>query len=496
MKNFSFTAIIIAIVAPIVKLFPAWALKYTKRTNRFAQKFQLSAIAEESYLLKHPQSEVWVGERIWHLQTRKYMFGLRDTRPELFEAFINNINNGTIFDAAYEIAPEDAVKAKGYTLDSARVIKACDDNEKYLYILAEKQPQSFTAEVIRRLGKNRQKAYFSYLFSKSRWKELAELDVVLFEQFEKNETAQNCLSFMLRQKDYKPNLSAEQLSSLSLRDVFKYWCKNANPFVVAEKMINYWAEEQNLIAINDLLRRLIKTEACPERDKLARKLLQIQSPEANVHYADSLHSLLECGIACPLGFKFLLDCEDVTKVDLNLSLCIVHKVENKILKQDFERFNDKQKERLLIASAEDGLLSKEMLNQAPNETIKKVLLDILEDNAQAKWFEPQLGYSPKAESIKILENYFKTGKIYGTLQDLTFRDYRWVQIFIERNWYDEPHKLKLVQSVFVPQIQFFMQNYGITQAQFEALLTSRNAPLAPEAKLYLKNQTSAPEAKY
>lgn len=486
MKNFSFTAIIIAIVAPIVKLFPAWALKYTKRTNRFAQKFQLSAIAEESYLLKHPQSEVWVGERIWHLQTRKYMFGLRDTRPELFEAFINNINNGTIFDAAYEIAPEDAVKAKGYTLDSARVIKACDDNEKYLYILAEKQPQSFTAEVIRRLGKNRQEAYFSYLFSKSRWKELAELDVVLFEQFEKNETAQNCLSFMLRQKDYKPNLSAEQLSSLSLRDVFKYWCKNANPFVVAEKMINYWAEEQNLIAINDLLRRVIKTKACPERDDTARRLLHIQSPEGNVYYADSLHLMLNRGIACPLAFKFLLDQDDEANVDLNLSLCIIHELLGKILKQDFERFNEKQKNRLLIALAKNSILSKEMLEKAPNETTQRELLDILEEQAQAKWFIPRLGGHITADDIRIIENYYKTGKLYGKIQDMTFKDQRWVDIFVTHNWYDDEHKLKLMQSVFIAEILKFMQKYGITQAQFEALLTGKNANLAPEAKLYLK----------
>ena len=486
MKNFNFVAIIIAIVAPFVKLFPAWALKYTKRTNRFAEKFQISAIKEENYLLKHPQSAAWVGERIWHLQTRKYMFGLRDTRPELFDAFICNIDNPIVFDAAYEIVPEEAIKVKGYTLDSNRVIKACNDNVNYLYILEGKQPQSFTVDLVRRLAENRQQVYFSYLFSKSRWEKLAELDVVLFEQIEKNETAQTCLSFLLKLKDYKPNLSAEQLSSLALRNSFKDWCNKANPFVVADKMANYWAEEQNLIAINDLLRRVIKTKACPERDDTARRLLHIQSPEGNVYYADSLHLMLNRGIACPLAFNFLLDQDDEANVDLNLSLCIIHELLGKILEQDFERFNEKQKNRLLIALAKNSILSNRMLEKAPNETTKRELLDFLEEQAQAKWFIPRLGGHITEDNIRIIENYYKTGKLYGKIQDMTFKDQRWGDIFVTHNWYDDEHKLKLMQSVFIAEILKFMQKYGITQAQFEALLTGPKANLAPEAKLYLK----------
>ncbi len=483
MKHFNFTAIIIAIVAPFVKLFPAWALKYTKRSNPFAQKFQLSAIDEENYFLKHPQSTEWVAERIWHLQTRKYFYNLKDMRPELFEIFIKDIPNSVIFDAAYEIAPEDAIKAKNYTLDSKRLVKACDDNVNYLYILANKQPQSFTVDVVKKLGENRQKAYFSYLFTKCNWDKLRELDVLLCEAYKKSDEAKNCLSFLLRQKDYEPNLSAEQLSSLG--GEFAKWCQNSSPFIVADKMADYWAKEQNFIAINDLLQRVIRTEASQQRDITARKLLRML-PTDITYYAENINLMLERGIACPYAFKFLLDQEDLANANLNLALCINQKLEGNILKQDFERFDINLKEKLLFALADDNLLSKEMLNQAPNETIKKRLLDILEEKAQVKWFEPQLGYSIKSESIKILDNYFKNGKIYGALQDLTFRDYQWVQIFVEQNWYNDEHKLKLMQSVFVYQIQFFIQKYGITQAQFEALLTGRNSQLAPEAMQYLK----------
>ncbi len=482
MKNFNFVAIIIAIVAPFVKLFPAWALKYTKRTNRFSEKFQISAIKEENYLLKHPQSAAWVGERIWHLQTRKYMFGLRDTRPELFDAFICNIDNPIVFDAAYEIVPEEAIKVKGYTLDSNRVIKACNDNVNYLYILEGKQPQSFTVDLVRRLAENRQQVYFSYLFSKSRWEKLAELDVVLFEQTKKSETAESCLSFLMGRQDYTPNLSPEQL--ITLGDKYEKWCQNANPINVANKMATYWANIQDFQAIDKLLHRVLETEASQKRDDLARELLKM-IPEDVSYYADDIILLLDFGIACPFAFKYLFN-KATANVDFNLDLCIEQKVENRISIRDFERFNVKQKEKLLIALAKDDVLSQTMLEKAPNIATKKELLDILEEKAQLKWFQPLLGGYITEDNIRIIENYYKTGKLYGKIQDMTFNDQRWVDIFVTHNWYDDEHKLKLMQCVFIAEILKFMQKYGITQAQFEALLTGKNANLAPEAKLYLK----------
>lgn len=487
MKNFSFTAIIIAIVAPFVKLFPSWALKYTKKSNAFAEKFQLSAIKEENYLLSHPQSAEWIGERIWHLQTRKYFNNNKRARPELFEAFIKDINNSLLFDIAYEVAPEEAIKAKSYTLDSERIIKACNDNVNYLYTLADKQPQSFTVAVVRKLEQNRQEAYLSYLFTKCNWEKLMELDIILFEEAEKSKVAESCLSFLMGWQDFNPNLSAEQL--IKLGDKYEKWCQNANPFNVANKMATYWCKNQNFQAIDKLLHRLIETEASSKRNDLARELLQM-IPEDVSYYADDLILLLNLGIACPFAFKYLFN-KDTANIDFNLDLCIGQKVENRISVKDFERFNVKQQEKFLIALAKDEVLSRAMLEKAPNIATQKELLDILEEKAQLKWFEPLLGCAIQEESLKILENYFKTGKIYGTLQDLTFKDFQWVDAFIEHNWYDEDHKIKLMQSIFIDEILLFMQKYGITQAQFEALLTSKNADLAPKAKLYMKKEKEA-----
>lgn len=488
MKNFSFTAIVIAIVAPFIKLFPAWALKYTKKSNKYAEKFQLSVIEEEKYLLKHPQSAAWVVERIWHLQTRKYFFKPNDIRPELLEIFISDITNGTIFDAAYEIVPMEAIRAKSYTLDAERIIKVCNDNVNCLYTLADKQPQSFTVDVVRRLAPNCQEAYFSYIFTKCQWEKLIELDIVLFDEAKKNEVAQNCLSFLMGLKNYQPNLSAEQLSTLG--DKFEKWCQHADPFIIAQKMAGYWCKNKDFQAIDRLLDRLLEIEDSSKRNDWARELLKM-IPADTAYYANNLILLLNCGIACPFAFEHLFDQKDTANIDFNLELCIGQKLEGKIPERIFELLTIQQKEKLLIALAEDSMLSKEMLAQAPNNRTTQKLLNILEEKAQIKWFKPLLGCFINEESVKILENYFKTGKIYGTLQDLTFRDNKWVHIFVEHNWYDKKHKLKLMQSIFVDEILNFMQKYGITQTQFEALLTGENAHLAPKAKLYLEKEKEA-----
>ncbi len=481
MKNSQFVAIIIAIVTPIVKLFPAWALKYTKKSNKYAEKFQLSAIEEKKYLLKHPQSAAWVVERIWHLQTRKYFCKPNDIRPELLEIFISVINNGTIFDVAYEIVPMDAIRAKSYTLDAERIIKVCNDNVNYLYILADKQPQSFTVDVVKKLASNRQEAYFSYLFTKCNWEKLMELDIILFEEAKKSKVAESCLSFLMGLNDYQPNLSAEQLTTLG--DKFEEWCQKANALLVIQRMTEYWQEHKDFQHIFNMLKRLTKVEASQKRNDIAQSLLKILPPDLS---EESIYLLLENGIACPSAFKFLLDKKDEININYNLSLCISQNVEGKIVNSAFERFSIEQKRTLLSALANDGILSKEMLNKAPNETIKKELLMILEEKAQIKWFKPLLRSAFGEQDINILENYYKQGKIYKALQDLTFQDSRWVEIFVKHNWYDNKHTLMLMQSVFIDNILEFIKRYGVTQEQFEALLTGTNAHLAPQARLFLK----------
>ena len=480
-KNSKLMAAKATIMAPIAKLFPAWALKFTTGSNPYAEKFQLSSEKEISYLLEHPKSAAWIGNRIWDFQTYTYMFGLKNKRPELFEAFVGNIYNGTLFDAAYQVAPEDAIKVQSYTLDANRVIKACNDNVNYLYILANSQPQSFTVGLVKRLAQNRQEAYFAYLLSKSRWEKLAELDVILFDEAKKNETAKSCLSFLLRQKNYNPNLSPEQLSSLG--EDYQIWCQNAKIDYVAEKMLSPWKKNSLYTEIYALLNRLLQeVEASEKRNDTARDLLETLL--GTDLYTKGVMELLDNGIALPKAF-FCLRKEQEDLIEKNLNLCIMQKLEGKIFMSDFECFNETQKEKELIALAKDGILSNEMLEKASAD-VKQKLLDILEEQAQVQWFTPLMGYSITEDSIRTLKNYQQKGKLYGALQDLTFKDHRWVAAFVENKFYDEDHILKLMQSVFSGSVKYYIQNFGITQRQFEALLTGRNSSLAPEAKMYMK----------
>ena len=483
MKNSKFVAFFIAIVAPIVKLFPSWALKFTKKSNPFAEKFMISSKREIKYLTKHLKSVAWISERQWHLQTYKYVFALKDKRSLAFQAFISNIDNSEVFDAAYAEVPEEAVKAKSYTLDSKRVITACNDNINFLYCLEKKQPRSFTPDIVRQLEEKARGAYYAFLYTSCHWKELTKLDFLLYQDWKNASTqelrgnAKCCLSLLLGLENYQPSISAAQLSSLG-----ETWCQKANPFIVADKMLQYWKESENFNKILALLERILKTPDSQEKDAKSQELLGIlRNSEL---YTKAVLTMMRNGIACPKDFISLQNNEEWVKV--NLTLCIEQKVEDKIPLDITRHFSEALKTQQLFALAERGKLSLDLLSDVQNARLKQELMDILEEQAQSEWFNGLLVHSIKDADIQILKHSYETGTIYGKTQDLSFRDQRWVLVFVENGWYDISRQVKLMQSAFVSEIRVFSKKYGITQEQFEALLTGPNAELVPEARQYLK----------
>ncbi len=480
MKNFNFKAIIIAIIAPIVKLFPAWALKFTKKSNPFAEKFMISSKREIKYLAKHLKSVNWISERRWRLQTYKLVYACKDPHSLAFQAFINNIDNSEVFDAAYAEVPVEAVEAKGYTLDSKRVITACNDNIDYFYILEKKQPRSFTPDIVRQLEEKVRSAYYDTLYTYGNWQELAKLDSLLYHDWENastmemREKAKRCLDSLLENKDYLPNLTAGQLRSLG--DKFETWSKEANPNIVADKMLQYWKKGKNFNEIFALLERFL---SAPKAD--TSRAIEISSMlEGTEFYTPAVIAMIGKGIARPQDFSCLTgDAESIKK---NLEHCIAQKVESLISNDDFALLDNTQKASLLEILAKRGKLSLDLLSTVQDNQLKKKLINILEENAQAKWFASLLGHSIVESYIRDLDSM---PCIYGKTQSLSFHDGEWVQIFVEKNWYDEEHIVKLMQSPYAKSIRIFIEKYGLTQKQFEALLTGQNSALAPKVKKFL-----------
>ncbi len=477
MKNSKFVAIIIAVVAPIVKWFPSWALKYTKRSNKYAKKFQLSAVDEEKFLLKHPQSAEWIRERIWHLQTRKYFFEQKNSQPALFEAFISNIESRIIFDVAYKIAPEEAIKSKSYTLDADRVIKACNDNVNYLFSLADKQPQSFTVDLVRKLSKDRQDAYFSYLFTKCQWDKMAAFDVLFFEDVQKNENAKNCLSFLLYRKSYYPNLSPEQLSSLG--DEFEQWCQHADVKLVLEKMTDFWKKNKNFSALFNAMQRITG-----KNQNLLLPLLQIL--RQSEYYLQTVELLLQKGIACPHDFAVLIAAKSEL-IKQNVELCIFNKLTQYIDLQDIEKLDYELKVRILTEQAENGCLSFKSLQTVKDVALRKKLTEILENNAQVSWFKSlpdQLNDDVLEQALSTIEKYAEKKALCSGIQDLSLQKSYWANVFATRKWYDEAHILKLLMYCsFDSVVQNFLRENKLSQEQYEALLAGPNAALSMEAQL-------------
>lgn len=314
------------------------------------------------------------------------------------------------------------------------------------------------------------------------------LDVVLFEEAPKNKTAECCLSFIMGLKDYAPRLSAEQLATLG--DKFDKWRQTADPFIVADKMAEFWCMKQNFQAILNTLSRVLDTENTQNRNDWARELLKMLA--GSDVYASAVTMLLRKGIACPFDFKVLLDKKDSTNVDCNLNLCIYQKLEGRIPENIFELLSPEQQKKLLVARANKGTLTENMLSKVSDATIKNELLDILEEKAQEKWFKPLLNYDIKNEDVAILAHSHIKGKLYPSLLDLTFQDKKWVHVFIEKGWYDTRHLIMLMKSAYVTEIEFFFTHGKMSQPLYEALLTGPNANLAPKAKYYLQIEDNTP----
>ena len=62
----------------------------------------------------------------------------------------------------------------------------------------------------------------------------------------------------------------------------------------------------------------------------------------------------------------------------------------------------------------------------------------------------------------------------------------WTMVFVENQFYDEKHILKLMQRGDKDAIAAFAQKNGLTQEQYTALLFGPRAALAPQLEMYLK----------
>lgn len=488
MKTKTFSETCVSAVSPIVKIFPAWTLRYTKKDNPYAKYFLLSHKREMRILSKTPDRNFrQMAEHRWRPETR--LKCLKDGR--LWEVFIDDLQNSTEFQAAFLTGnreeQERAVACKSYTLSDRELVVVCNSQSRFIrsqscFIreLLQKQPASFTEKTVSRMNEEAKTFLFTLIVSGKRIDILSRLDTLLWDARsaqvkELQWRGKEGLALLMADKAYRPNLSAEQLVELP---EFELWATQADPLVVADKMAGYWQQNQQYEQLKKLACRLVK---CSHKDAINKA----QSIAAQLPAQQSIalvSTFIKHGIACPMFFELLRINNLAGLVEQNLKLCRMHACVNQIPEPEIRELPEMPKEQALIALAHEGALRQQLFEEATSE-LKQHLFDIVEENAQLKWFRPHAERKPEGNVVSVLKSL---RRISGQVQDMSLGSSAWAEIFAAEGFYDDAHIIKLLQSKHYQAVLYLVQKQGLTREQYTALLFGPLAGWAPQLEAYVK----------
>ena len=151
------------------------------------------------------------------------------------------------------------------------------------------------------------------------------------------------------------------------------------------------------------------------------------------------------------------------------------------------RLSDKlcRPETLLNLAKEDKLPLALYDLAAPE--LQQRLFDIMEENAQAKWFKPLAEQGPRNDVAGLLKCIKINGKkIGGKVQDMSLENPAWAEIFAAEGFYDDEHIVKLMRSGNKQAILLWGGRNNLNQKQYTALLFGPCAYLAPQMKYHGK----------
>ncbi len=476
-KTFSETCV--SAVSPVVKIFSAWAIKYTRKDNRYAEYFLLSHKREMKLLSKAPDRNFRrMAEHLWRPETRIQC--LKDGR--LWELFIDDLQNSTEFQAAFLTGnreeQERAVACKSYTLSDRELVVVCNSQSCFIRELLQKQPASFTEKTVSRMNEEAKTFLFTLIVSGKRIDILSRLDTLLWDARsaqvkELQWRGKEGLALLMADKAYRPNLSAEQLVELP---EFELWATQADPLVVADKMVDYWQQSYQSERLMKLANRLVEYG----RKDAINKAQQIAAlPNQGIALVSQF---IKAGIACPRFFKLLRVNDLAGLLERNLRLCCAHGCVNQIPEAELRELPEALREQALIALAYEGALPQRLFDEVAPE-LKTKLFDIIEENAQVEWFRPLVERKPEGNVVGTLKSLHR---ISGRVQDMSLGSSVWAEVFASEGFYDGEHVIKLLQSKNYQAILKLVQKQGLTKEQYTAMLFGPLSAQAPQFEAYVK----------
>ena len=486
MKTKTFSETCVSAVSPIVKIFSAWALRYTKKDNPYAKYFLLSHKREMRILSKTPDRNFrQMAEHRWRPETR--LKCLKDGR--LWEVFIDDLQNSTEFQAAFLTGnreeQERAVACKSYTLSDRELVVVCNSQSRFIrsqscFIreLLQKQPASFTEKTVSRMNEEAKTFLFTLIVSGKRIDILSRLDTLLWDARsaqvkELQWRGKEGLALLMADKAYRPNLSAEQLVELP---EFELWATQADPLVVADKMVDYWLNGCHHEPLKKLALRLAES-GCKSAINKAQQIAAL--PNQGIALVSQF---IKAGIACPQFFKLLRVNDLAGLLERNLRLCCTHGCVNQIPEAELRELPEALREQALIALAHEGALPQKLFETAAPE-LKEKLFAIIEENAQVEWFRPLVERKPEGNVVGTLKSLHR---ISGRVQDMSLTYSCWAEIFAAEGFYDDEHIIKLLQSKNYHAIWKLVQKQGLTREQYTAMLFGPLSAQAPQFEAYVK----------
>ena len=477
-KNFS--EMIVSAVSPVVKLFPAWALRYTKKDNPYAKYFLLSHKREMRILSQASEENLSrLSTHVWRPETRIACLS-KGWRAKFF---VGDIRNSAEFCAAVNNPHirNAAVACPSYTLSANDIIHSCNLYSCSVIILLKKQPETFTEKLVRKLNNTALCLLFNELVISVNYKMLQQLDLVLYEKSldsakDISKSAMAALNLLMQWDAYCPNLSPDQLIMLPK---YMAWINRADPLVVADKMVDYWLNGCQHEPLKKLALRLA------ESGRKSAKIARAQDIAAQLPTTQSIAlvtTFIEAGIACPRFFKLLRVNKQAGLLELNLKLCCAQDCVGQIPIAEIEELPEELKKQALVALASEENLPQKLFETAAPE-LKEKLFAIIEENAQVSWFRPRVERKPEDKVVDVLKGM---RKISGRVQDMSLTYPCWAEIFAAEGFYDDEHIIKLLQSKNYHAIWKLVQKQGLTHEQYTALLFGPLSAQAPQFEAYVK----------
>lgn len=424
--------------AAIVKLFPTWAMRFTKRSNPNAYLFLLPLekdieMIEKGYNIK---------ERIWSKEARVFAFK-NQAHPNWFaeilrtsEEFDALLANGHAEVMERKEAINAVISQKQYTLSEAQAIKVCivferikygNEAVKNLFLFQSQkltpkllngltwiQIHALADEIIKNgnVSKTLSSETISYLIQKCG--NVRPLDELQLQQKsikpERLDTFGNKVAKIVRMLINEKYIFTHQDIPALDENLLESWICSVAPIKAFGPLQTAWLAKRELDkAMKSLWLRAKISQDCV----LLRRFFSCYWHYCNEGYMEAISYMLkDISVACPEEFYYLRMSDADELYRLNFELCLKAGVLGDVSFPEAKFFSEENYAAYLIERAKAEKLSQQEFKTVTDFALKEKIRAILAEKAQVAWVKDAARLLVKNSSMpQIIEQQNEYKKI-------------------------------------------------------------------------------------